>query len=115
MDTDLLLNALRIIASPYSVQKEYYPDFALLGDEIVGELDCIEFLEEGAIDLAVFQKLKELDNAFIDKSFGEVGYSDYIWTDRAVEHDVFWENQRNRAKEILKDLGCEYTLPKKFQ
>ncbi len=107
---DILIKALKNIAAPYEVQKELYPEFVCLSNEIANELDCLEFLNDtikadGRFNESILGELKEIDRQFISISIGEEKYHEKPWEKEAVKKDLFWQNQRNRAAKILKELG----------
>lgn len=115
-DIDLLINALKIIASPYEIQKKYYPDFVCLGDEIANELECREYLqdqisEDERFTEKILCEMEEIDNQFLSISFGEEKYDPVLWEDKAIRDNVFWQKQRERAVQILKELGIDDKLP----
>lgn len=107
---EVLINALKNIASPYEVQKKLYPDFVCLSSEIANELDCLDFLrdeikEDERFTENIIDELEEIDRQFISISFGEEKYNEKLWEEEAVKNDSFWQNQRNRAARLLKELG----------
>lgn len=110
-----LVNILRLVASPYSIQMSFFPVEVLTTDEI--SLDYYDaFLQANGlytgeeISLPVYIKLKELNNEF--QMMSKSPTSDF-WSESALKNDPTWERIRATAVNILKLMGEEYTKPDK--
>ena len=119
-ELDILINSLRIIASPYEVQKSYYPNYVSLADEIANELECLDWnkdklIQEGKLSSEILDRIADIDRGFLSISYGEKDYSPALWDDLSIKKDKFWQIQRDKANDVLKDLGVGYSLPVKYE
>ncbi|WP_159565439.1 hypothetical protein [Budvicia diplopodorum] len=103
------------IAQPSSIQKELFPDFANVADELAVEwelaLDEVN-LPSITILMSDEQKasIKRLDDYMLSIS-GPTNIQ--FWNDDALCHSSEWEYMRTLAREILLSMGWEMTAPAK--
>jgi len=106
-----LQNNLRRLASSYEVQNAEIEDFARwnLPDDIASDwcnhaYFTARLLEAGIINDATVSKFENIANAFLEASLGGNLYEEIIWEHEGLQKHLFWELQRQRAKELLKQL-----------
>jgi hypothetical protein len=111
-----LVDALQLLAADYETQREAIPNFAHLPDELAliysESLLCIEqhtdeLVDSGFLSGSALQKLRELDDTLARMS-GKPG----LWTIDALTHSSEWQQVRERAREILRQLGVPLSPPK---
>lgn len=88
--------SLRALSQNANAQRELYPDFAVVADELVLDFDeaYTKYKENSPAQQV---DLDELDSHIASKS----GILEY-WTDEALNQSVFWNEIRQRAKEALR-------------
>ena len=109
----LLVDALRLVASPFNVQVSVLPDFVHVPDEI---LNAIQF--ELVLGLAHTEHLTESQaaqfdslEAFMDTLVWRPEWDEYPLALEAVRADPWWEELRSRARALLASLGEDHTPP----
>lgn len=97
-----IFNVLRIIASPYEIQKKSFPEFVNIADEL-----ALTFHEEvmlrsdtlfkyGMMEDKQYERIKKLS-----LKFDEIDNKKEIWTVEALMNLDEWEDCRQIAREIL--------------
>jgi hypothetical protein len=109
-----LVDALQLLAADYETQREAIPNFAHLPDELVliysESLLCIEQHTDELVDFlsgSALQKLRELDD-----TLARMSGKPSLWTIDALTHSSEWQQVRERAREILRQLGVPLSPPK---
>jgi len=100
-----LIWSLRALAQNASVQRELYPDFVVVADELV--LDYYDALTKYK-EKSQFQHadLEVLDAHIASKS----GILEF-WTDEALDRSAFWNVIRQQAKQALKARDLSMFAP----
>lgn len=104
-----IISSLRLVASSSEVQLASLPSFVASADEIAliynnSYLLVPQLVEK--IPPTVITKMKELDDLFTKMSDDEE-----LWNISSLKTNSLWENCRKLAKDILNDLGEEYSAP----
>jgi len=111
-----LVDSLQLLAADYETQRETIPNFAHLPDELAliysESLLCIErhtdeLVDSGSLSESALQKLRELDDT-LEHMSGKPS----LWTIDALIHSSEWQQVRERAREILRQLGIPLSPPK---
>jgi hypothetical protein len=109
-----LVDALQLLAADYGTQREAIPNFAHLPDELAliysESLLCIEQHADELVDFlsgSALQKLRELDD-----TLARMSGKPSLWTIDALTHSSEWQQVRERAREILRQLGVPLSPPK---
>lgn len=117
LDNDLLIqyfiNKATFLSLDYDDQKSQVSEFKM-GDYFTEDIandwfeDDIKILNKLVNDKSISCKTIELysmiNNNFIDYSLNGKFYKENIWTIKALKEHVFWENQRNLAKQFINEL-----------
>jgi len=109
----LLVDALRLVAAPFTVQVSVLPEFVHVPDEILNAIQfqlvpgllCSKHLTEG--QAAGFDSLE----AFMDTLDWRPEWAEYPLALEAVQADPWWEELRSRARALLASLGEDDTPP----
>jgi hypothetical protein len=111
-----LVDALQLLAADYETQREAIPNFAHLPDELAliysESLLCIEqhtdeLADSRSLSGSALQKLRELDD-----TLARMSGKPSLWTIDALTHSSEWQQVRERAREILRQLGVPLSPPK---
>lgn len=111
-----LVDAIQLLAADYETQREAIPNFAHLPDELAliysESLLCIEqhtdeLVDFGFLSGSALQKLRELDD-----TLARISGKPSLWTIDALTHSSEWQQVRERAREILRQLGVPISPPK---
>jgi hypothetical protein len=111
-----LIDALQLLAVDYEIQRAALPDFANLPDELAliysESLLCIEqhtdeLVDSGFLSGSALQKLRELDD-----TLARMSGKPSLWTIDALTRSSEWQQVRERAREILRQLGVPLSPPK---
>jgi len=107
-----LQRTVRALAQPLEVQETLFPDFVVLGDELVMELgDALGACRRTGVVWSALQEqgLSELD-AFIVSVSGEQYLE--LWTERdRMRTDPRWTRMRNLAVAVLDAFGWKNVVP----
>lgn len=108
---NILLQSLRLVASPSEVQITSVPQFASMPDEVAltfndAYLIAPQLLDENLISIQAFDLLKELVELFEKMSKDKS-----LWTLGKLESDTAWKRSRELALKALQELDEPYGRP----
>jgi len=103
--------AVQALALPANEQRDLFPSFVLVGDELALDFyECREIaLKDHALTDDQLAALESLD-ATLSKMTAENNME--LWEEPGVDHPR-WEEVRNNAKDALKRLGWSMDTPPK--
>jgi len=105
-----LIDSIRLVASPYSVQCEVLPDFIHLPDEILNAVEYIyvpQLLKAGILTEKQSKALKEFDD-YLGTLDPEDNYNKLL---ENMESGDWLKELRVRALQLLDLLGEKYERP----
>lgn len=106
-----LIETLQALAAEYKVQKEAFPSYVCLSDELVLNFDDrYLFLDQYKFHKIIDSKQEEiLKNLNIQISI--LSKNENLWTDDALQNSKEWEKIRQLAKQTLQALSIEQKPP----
>lgn len=106
-----LIQVLKLIASPASIQISALPDFVVVADEIALMYEDVfimipQLKEERYIPENILDMLSNLEAQFEIMSRNKL-----LWSIDSLKESKSWENVRGLAHSILRELKEEYKQP----
>ncbi len=106
---DELIQALRLLAEPYEVQKESLPDWIVLADEVALIFtDLYEVINKDYIPRAAQPVLKQIESRLEAMS---IKGPPELWTPEGLQKAEGWQEIRRLAHSALESLGVPYEPP----
>lgn len=105
-----LVEALRLVSSPYEIQSKSLPDYVHLPDEILGALTVESFstlLRHDLITSTQFEELKKFDE-YLDRIRLPEDYEDMLIE---MQSGLEFKEVRLEALRVLEILGEKYEQP----
>lgn len=108
METELskdIVWSLRALAQDANAQRELYPDFVVVADELVLSFaNAYSTLKETT-------QLQQADLEGLDEHIASKSGVLEFWTDEALDQSPFWQEIRRLASEALKARDLEVSAP----
>lgn len=101
----ILINALKNLASPYDKQITSFPDFAVVTDELVNDFDDAYRLVPQLKELGLISDKAESLLVDIDKIIQEMEKQEELWGHNGLRNSPLWEECRRIAQVILIELN----------
>lgn len=104
-----LVESLRLLAAPASVQRDSFPDWVAIPDEIALTFsDTYDVAPIGELPDQARAALEQIAER-LERMWGEEG-SD-IWDERALRSSTSWQDLRQLASLALRELDQPYRRP----
>lgn len=112
----MLVESLRLLASPASVQLNSLPEAVVKADELALIFcDCTRFLPELRENQLVSESFAEQAGEIDEMLAGLSGrQNSSFWTDESVRTSVKWQEVREMAASTLSEAGCKEQDPYLF-
>lgn len=111
---EMMIDAIRIIASDFEVQVKAFPDFVFVPDEVVSTFDETfllfdQVIDANLVDFAQIRAVNEINDYFEKMNNKKV--EDNQWTLEAMQTSPDWQHLRLLAKNALALFGSSDNKP----
>jgi hypothetical protein len=104
-----LIEALRLLAAPFSVQIDVLPSWVVAADEVALTFDdAYSVADLSEVPGSALRLLEEIE---ADLTTMSQRPSEGDWTLAGLEHSSTWEALRGKALAALTELRAEYRVP----
>ncbi|WP_125916529.1 hypothetical protein [Hymenobacter coccineus] len=106
-----VVNVLRLVATPGSIQEKLYNDKVVVADEVA--LDYSDAVQQANVLLINKEISSEIYEQLLslDTDFDQMANNPQLWDRNAFLNDQKWKNIRNKALSILSAMKETYELP----
>jgi len=109
--TDEIIEQLRMLAAPVEIQLHGGNGPTMGPDEMAIDFSlALELLEQAGLGELVGDKVAEGLRS-IDGFLKEQSGSDPLWADDALHTDPRWDEVRQKARQVLSDMGVPWKMP----
>jgi hypothetical protein len=110
----ILLQSLQLLATPYDQQLHVLPRFVHIPDEVALAFDDASIFIDELVDKGLVSDSQKTELEHMDVLLDQMSKEKNLWTLKALEMSLPWENVRILAKDILQTFHQTVQEPHLF-